>query len=100
MKDKVLIFIIGMLVGAIIVMAGMFIYFNFFNNSDEGTMPEMQNEQMEQTQGREMGDPPEDIDSNDDEEPPEKPDGEDSTNGDGEEPPEISNDENNNENAE
>lgn len=67
MKDKILIFIIGVLVGAIIATAGFLIYNKVCtNNSGQPEMMQMDsNGQMGQTSGSM-------------EEPPEKPDGDNS----------------------
>lgn len=68
MKDKVLIFIIGLLVGLIIATAGFLVYFKFFANVNQsGGM------QMDET--GQMGDPPDGQGGNGGEEPPEMPDG-------------------------
>lgn len=80
MKDKVLIFIIGLLVGAIIATASFLVYFKFFKEDEQsnpGTMQMDDNGQM--GGGDEMGDPPDmtEGNGNGDGEVPEKPDGED-----------------------
>lgn len=80
MKDKILLFIIGMLVGAIIATAGFLIYNKVTANNttslDQGEMVQMNN-------GEEPPEKP-DGDGSSQEEPPEKPDGETSSQ---EEPP-------------
>lgn len=74
MKNKILIFIIGLLVGAIIATAGFLIY-NKVNKNDVN-QPEMMmqmngNEQMQQGN---MEEPPEKPSGDNGEEVPEKPD--------------------------
>ena len=73
MKDKILVFIIGLLVGAIITASGFLIYQN--NNKNTNQMPSgEQMQMMERPDGKE---PPE---MQNGETPPEKPDGTENSN--------------------
>lgn len=74
MKNNILTFIIGVLVGAIIATAGFLIYNkSVVNTSNQSGMMEMnENEQMEKPSGN-MGEPPEKPDGDNGEEPPAKP---------------------------
>ena len=58
MKNRILTFIIGVLVGAIIATAGFLIYSKSVNqNPNEMMMPTEQNEQMQRPEAN-MGNPP------------------------------------------
>lgn len=96
MKNKVLTFIIGVLVGAIITTVGFLIYNKAVkNNSEQPEMMQMnENGQMVQPSNGDMGEPPEMPNSNNGEEPPEKP-----SNDNGEEPPAKPEDSNTNTNS-
>lgn len=67
MKDKILIFIIGILLGAIITTAGFLIY----NKTIAKNSNQEETTQMNQNSNGQMGEPP----SGDMQEPPEKPNG-------------------------
>lgn len=73
MKEKILIFIIGLLVGAVLATGALYIY----NNKSGSCNCSNQNSQMNggQPQGMPNGEPPEKPDGENGE-PPEKPDGE------------------------
>ena len=59
MKNRILTFIIGILVGAILATAGFFIYSKTINkNQNEMTKPFQNNGQMQRPNGN-MGEPPE-----------------------------------------
>lgn len=75
MKGKILPFIIGVLVGAIIATAGFLIYNKTVaNNSRQPGMMEMRgNGQMGEEQPGNMGEPPTKLDGDNGEEPPTKP---------------------------
>ena len=77
MKDKILTFIIGVLVGAIITTLGFLIYNKVVvkNNFNQPEMMQMNgNEQMQQPAGDMMGEPPEKPSGDNGEEPPTMPD--------------------------
>ena len=92
MKGKILTFIIGFLVGAIIATAGFLIYTKTVaNNSSKPEIMQMnENEQMGQPSGS-MSEPLEKPSGDNRQEPPEKPDGDN-----GEEPPTKPEESNNN----
>lgn len=74
MKERVLTFIIGLLVGAIITTSGFLIYNKVASNN--ATQPEMQmngNGQMGGGQPGNMSEPPEKPSGDDGQEPPAKP---------------------------
>lgn len=72
MKEKILAFIIGLLVGAIIATTGFLIYSKTIaGNSNQGEMNE--NGQMGGQQPGSMEEPPEKPDKDNSEEPPTKP---------------------------
>ncbi|MBQ2917116.1 MAG: hypothetical protein IJE59_02945 [Clostridia bacterium] len=75
MKGKILTFIIGLLVGAIIATAGFLIYSKTVaNNSNQPGMIEMNgNGQMGGQQPGNMGEPPEKPSGDNGEQPPTKP---------------------------
>ena len=75
MKNKILTFIIGLLVGAIIATAGFLIYNKIIsNNSKQPEMMQMNgNGQMGEPSNGNMGEPPEKPSGDNGEEPPEKP---------------------------
>lgn len=75
MKDKILTFIIGALVGAIITTAGFLIYNKTLsNNSNQPEMMQMDGSgQMQQPSNGNMGEPPEKPSGDIGEEPPAKP---------------------------
>lgn len=81
MKEKILTFIIGTLVGAIIATTGFLIYNKIgVNNSNQPEMMKMdENGQMGGPQGENMEEPPEKPNGNNSEEPPAKPEENDST---------------------
>ena len=58
MKNRILTFIIGFLVGSIITTAGFLIYNKSINNNSNGKMPFEKNGQM-QRHDVNMGEPPE-----------------------------------------
>lgn len=82
MKNKVLIFIIGVLIGAIIATGGFLIYSKVSNDNSNDDSNQSQNMQMNNNGGQDpssngdMQDPPEKPDGDNTTEPPEKPDGE------------------------
>lgn len=75
MKGKILTFIIGLLVGAIIATVGFLIYNKTVaNNSNQPEMMQMNgNEQMRGQQHGNMEEPPEKPDGDNGEQPPTKP---------------------------
>lgn len=75
MKDKILTFIIGLLIGAIITTAGFLIYNKAIkNNSEQPEMMQMnENGQMGQPSDGNMEMPPEKPSGDNSEEPPTKP---------------------------
>lgn len=79
MKNKVLIFIIGLLIGAIIATSGFLAYFKVFANNNQSD--------VQINEDREMGDPP--SGNNNAGEPGDLPEG-----GNDEEPPEVPDNEN------
>ena len=85
MKGKVLVFIIGVLVGAIIAAGGFYLYSK--NNSNQGGMPDGNPPAMMQQDGN----------NTDGGTPPAKPDGD--TNTDGQTPPDLPNNNNGNSNT-
>lgn len=76
MKNKILTFIIGFLVGAIVATAGFLIYNKIIGNNlnEFGMMPMEGNGQMGNPLNGGMEEPPEKPDGDNGEEPPEKPD--------------------------
>ena len=92
MKEKIFMFIIGLLVGAILATGGFYIYYKNNKNVNSEKTTETKTEQLEQRGGngqRMQGD-------FDGEEPPEMPDGEMPELPDGEEPPSMESDGNTN----
>lgn len=76
MKDKVMYFIIRVLVGAIITTSGFLIYNKCLKSSTPENIEMNQNENIGEppTGGNNMEEPPEKPDSSNDEKPPAKPD--------------------------
>lgn len=75
MKGKILLFIIGLLVGAIIATAGFLIYNKIVagNTNQHGMMEMNENGQMGKPQPGSMEEPPEKPDGDNGETPPTKP---------------------------
>lgn len=74
MKEKILPFIIGLLVGAIITTTGFLVYSKIISNNNNGQMD--QNGQMGNPPSMpngEMGNPPEKPDGDNGNEPPQRP---------------------------
>lgn len=82
MKKKILPFVIGVLVGAIIATAGFLIYNkSLSNNSTQSEMMQMNgNGQMQPPSNDNMGEPPAKPDGENGEEPPAKPEDSNSNN--------------------
>lgn len=79
MKDKILVLIIGILIGAIIASAGFLIYNKTtVSNSSQTNMMQMNGEG--QSQNGNMGEPPAKPDGENGEQPPTKPDDNTNTN--------------------
>lgn len=95
MKDKIFMFIIGLLVGAIIATGAFCIYTKITNTGDTNNPSiQMQGGQPPEMQGNQTGQPPEmpSGQNNESGQPPEKPSGD--NNESGQQPPEKPSDDN------
>ena len=74
MKDKIMYFIIGILIGSIMTTTGFLIYNKTLKNlKEQQTMQMDENNQMQAPSGENMGQPPAKPEGDNGEEPPAKP---------------------------